>query len=471
MKNVQKGLKEYLKNPEIDNASRAIYSAIYNALAYYQSVSELSISGETENKTFLENTINQINEDYQYLAEKYNKNGYEVVKVKARVKSPVSALDKILEKVEEYVTEGRDLRKLNESLRDFIGVRFIIDAPPEIKAQGKQAESDFCYQVFNDLMTHHGIIRQVENQYRQENDFNFIPVNTEHDPNKLQKIKDRAKKGFLFNPKEENLFVPKTRPRILEIYDEFFKDYRMFPKPKLYQRIHICAHPFYSKLVPKTILPKHIIPPKSNEPAIEYQFCTAEEEYWAEYGKAAHTNYKDRNFHRSGVPLLIELDKTINKVRLHRFDECMKKFYGYEFKNMFNIDYQDFLRIFDTQQRDRILAGNLQVVYDEQNHEYNLKEVPRAFILYNKNDTNFVKNLLEKTPKSKLKKFFEKNNLLDNTIDIKNKKILSPKIKVYKFEKMSKKHSISKLNTNEEVKKSEKNTIDESPNFEEGPEQ
>ena len=251
----------------------------------------------------------------------------------------------------------------------------------------------------------------------------------------------------------------------------------MFPKQKLYQRLHICAHPFYSKFVRNLKIPKYIIKPKSKNPAIEYQFCTAKEDYWAEYGKAAHTNYKERSFHRLGVPLLIELDKQLGKVRLHRFDECMKKFHGYEFKNMFNIDYQEFLETFDTQQRDKILSGNLKVVYDEKNQEYNLEEVERAFILFNPKDNTFVKTLLKSTTKEQLQKFYEANNLLDNTIypnNLKGKKIVSPKIKVYNLVKNPREKTHQKLNTKNTANKTESQTgIAESNShiFEDGPEQ
>ena len=52
------------------------------------------------------------------------------------------------EKVTEYILEGRDFSYFNESLRDLIGVRFVINPPAEIQAQGQQAESDFLYKVY-----------------------------------------------------------------------------------------------------------------------------------------------------------------------------------------------------------------------------------------------------------------------------------------------------------------------------------
>lgn len=453
IKNVKLQIKNYLKSSKVDQIHRVIYSAIYNALIYYQNISNLSISGESANKTFLEKTINHINNDYNYLAEKYNiqnldeinenrvKNGEppinQVIQVVCRVKSPVSAMDKIKSKVEEYLKTGRDLSRLNESLRDFIGIRFIITAPPEIKAQGKKAESDFCYQVFSDLLSHNGIYRQVNHQPPEAEDFDFIPVNTDHDPEKLQKIKNRAiNKNFLFDPEEEGVYIPTERPKYIDEIDEFIKDYRMYPKPVLYQRMHICAHPFYADSIPKVTLPTYILSPKSNVPALEYQVCTDDEEWWAEFGKSPHTKYKDRTFHRLAIPLIISLDNNKNKIRLNRLDECIKEFYGYTFEDMFGIDYQEFLYTFDTKQRNEILGGLKTVEFNKRTKEYDLKDNSKYFIIYDTEATNFVKNLLKSATKEELQQFYEINKIPDNTIYaslLKDCKKVTPKLKAFSF--------------------------------------
>lgn len=416
LKKVQLKIENYLRDPNVDMATRKIYSAIYNSISYYQTISDLSISGEYANNTFLEDIIKDVNEDYKYLAEKYNTPDHQTISIKGRIKSPVSALDKILEKVGEYIHDGRDLSKLNDSLRDFIGIRVIVDAPQEIKDQGKKAESDFCYQVFQDLIEFRGIKRQVENGEPQGTDYQFIPVNTEHDPNKLKKMKD-PNRTFDFDPEKEGIYIPDSRPENLENYDEYFKDYRMYPKPKLYQRIHICAHPYFSKNVPQKMLPNYIIPPKSNNPAIEYQISTADEDYWAEHGKAAHHIYKDKLFHRLSIPLQFSFDKVLNKIRLRRLDESMESFYGFSFKSFFNIDYQDFLRIFNTEQRDEILANRQNVVYDEENKEYTLKEILQPVVVPEDIDGKYVKEHLSEATPEDLRKFFNENNLLDNSIN------------------------------------------------------
>lgn len=433
LKFILKQLAEYLKNNKIDENSRKIYSAIYNAIIYYQTVSELSIPGETTNKTFLENTIDDINDTYQYLSNKYNTPTHKVIKIKARVKSPVSAIKKILEKVDEYIEDNRDLSKLNESLRDFIGIRLIIDAPTEIKSQGKQAISNYRYEIINDLLEYKGIRNQLSRK-PSNTDYQFIPVNTEHDPTKLQKIKQRAiNKEFKFDPKQEGVFIPKTRPAFMEDYDIYCKDYSLYPKASLYQRLHICAYPYYSKGIYIPLLPNYINPPKSTIPALEYQICTTEEDDWAEHGKASHQTYKERSFHRLSTPLCIELDSQTDKIRLLRFDESFKNFYGYEFKDRFNIDYQDFLNIFNSKEQDYILAEKSKVIYDENTKEYDLVKYPKIII---PDDIDELKETLRKNKSiAYLEDFYETNHILDNSYDIQTNKKGNIKLKCLNYTK------------------------------------
>lgn len=444
IKEVKNRIVDYLRNPDIPQVKRAIYSAIYNALTYYQNVSDLSISGESAEKTFLENILKDFNENYRYLSEKYNSKDPKlpkVIEVKGRIKSPISAMNKILEKVTEYVKEGRDLTKLNESLRDFIGLRIIINPPPEIKAQGKQAESDYCYAIFDDLMRHKGIGRQINNDTPEDTDYEFLPVNTEHDPDKQKKIMERPQKeGFAFIPEKEGVFIPTTRPDFVEGYSHLFKDYRMYPKLKLYQRLHICAKPFFSKLIPEEIIPNFIIPAKTTEPAIEFQMCLHSEEEFAEHGKSAHTEYKDRSFHVLSIPITLFYDDNLGKIRTGRLDESMEEFYGYSFKDRFNIDYQPFLRTFDSQQRNDILAGKSQVTFNDDTNEYMVSAVPRIFITDQQQTPQFVTNLLKSASKEDLQRFYEVNGLLDSTVyplDVKPSPevtVANHRIKIYRLD-------------------------------------
>lgn len=434
LKKVQLEIKNYLRTAAITDSQRAIYSAIYNALTYYQMISDLSISGESANPTFLEQTIAQINDDFSYLSEKYYSGDIEnpVISMKARVKSPISAMDKILDKISEYVKTGRDLSKLNESLRDFIGIRIIVNPPPEIKALGKQAELDYCYTIFDDLMKYHGIVRQLHGE-PDIDDYTFIPVPTEHDPLKLAKIKSRPdKEGYEFDPEEEGVYIPVSRPGFLEEYDEYFKDYIKWPKLKLYQRVHACVNPkFHEHEEIPSKLPTYMIPSQSNCPAIEYQICTLDQEEYAEHGKAAHTEYKPRTFHRLRIPLIISLDSQLNKLRLNRLDESMEMFYGYSFKDLFFIDYQDFLKTFNTQDRNDVLAGIKAVSYDEENEEYFLEETFKPILFAKERGPYFIKELLETATPEELQRFYSANGILDNSIKTKSQDRAAGKVKLF----------------------------------------
>lgn len=422
IKEVKVQISNYLRNPEISSTSRSIYSAIYNALTYYQNISDLSISGETADKTFLENMIFEFNQDFQYLAEKYNSDDPtvpRVIQAKGRIKSPISALNKILEKISEYIHDGMDLKPLNNSLRDFIGLRIIVDPPQEIKSQGKQAELDFCYQVFDDLLTHRGIIRQIDGKTSERTDYRFVKVDTVHDPHKLEKMKKRPKiEGFRYNPEDLGIFIPSERPKFVEKYDEYFKDYQMYPKAKLYQRLHTCAHPYFADYIPPQRTPNYIIPSTSTDTSIEYQVCTLEEEEFAEHGKASHTEYKgERTFHRLGIPIFMKFDENLNKIRLTRLDEAIEEFYGYTFQSKFNIDYQTFLRTFDAEQRNNILAGNLIVNFNAETQEYVVSPAKSLLIIDDEQPISYIQNLLETASPDELRRFYDKNGILDGTIE------------------------------------------------------
>lgn len=178
IKKIKSDIEKFLSNPSLDENRtalrydkngnpymvsyniRQVYSAVYNALNYYKNISYLPSAEYETGDTFLSSSIRTFNEDYDYLAKKYNSDDPTqdpVISVSGRIKSPLSFMDKVREKIIEYIEEDRDFKYFNESLRDLIGVRFVINPPPEIQAQGLQAESDYLYKVYFDLMEHHGI--------------------------------------------------------------------------------------------------------------------------------------------------------------------------------------------------------------------------------------------------------------------------------------------------------------------------
>ena len=178
IKKIKSDIERYLSNPNLEENRtavrydenntpsmatfnvREIYSAIYNALNYYKNISYMPSAEYETGSTFLSSSIGTFNKDYEYLSQKYNSNDVSqepVISVSGRIKSPLSFMDKVREKIVEYIDEDREFKYFNESLRDLIGVRFVINPPQEIQAEGLQAESDFLYKVYYDLMNHHGI--------------------------------------------------------------------------------------------------------------------------------------------------------------------------------------------------------------------------------------------------------------------------------------------------------------------------
>lgn len=428
---------------------REIYSAIYNALNYYKDISYLPSAEFGTGDTFLSNCIRTFNEDYEYLAAKYNSPDPmvpPVISASARIKSPLSFVEKVREKVTEYIEEGVDLAYLNESLRDIIGMRFVIDPPQEIQALGPQAECDYLYRVYYDLMERHGVTRQTDSS--NPNDFQFINVNTRHDPNKAEKMKTRAEKygfaDYLKNP-HSSFFIPERRiPEVeQECVDSVLKDYCFNPKFKGYQSLHTCVIPPYSKAVEHMEIPPCIATPSCMYSVFEYQFRTAKQNEFAERGPASHNlEYKPTgSYHRLSVPFYITFDSLEdisedlydpskspkgplnykNKLRLRNFGESFKKYYGYTFESYFGIPFKKFRDTFGARDRDDILARKKHVVYDENKNIYRAvvnegTENP-VIITLTKEELLTLRELLSsKSPL--LTSFFETAHLTDNMINV-----------------------------------------------------
>ena len=470
IKKIKSDIERYLSNPELveqrvvtrysNNEAycstaynvREIYSAIYNALNYYKNIS-YSPSAEYETgSTFLSNSIGAFNKDYEYLSQKYNsvdKSQDPVISVSGRIKSPLSFMEKVKEKIVEYIDENRDFRYFNESLRDLIGVRFVINPPKEIQEQGLQAESDFLYKVYFDLMNQHGITAP-SNLPLKKDVYRFFPVNTRHDPEKLSKIKARSKnEGFASYVQNgvNGFFLPAHRiPEIeQECVDSVTKDYNFYPKYKGYQSIHTCVIPYFSQDVEQMLLPSCIIPPSCNDSFIEYQFRTAKQDEFAEYGPVSHnTEYKPTgSYHRLAVPFYIEFDSSDNlseitydqshilkkplnyknKLKLRNFGESFKKFYGPSFEEYFGIPFKRFRDIFGSQDRNDILAKRKLVVYNEKSDLYytqdieNQKQNPISIALTSE-EILALKQILSSQDASELSKFFSKQHLQDAIIQV-----------------------------------------------------
>lgn len=449
IKTIKADIENYLSNPEVPLDKRQIYSAIFHALTYYKNISYLPGADFGTGETFLSNCINSFNNDYNYLDKKYNSTDpliSPVISYSGRIKSPFSFVEKVKEKITNYLNEGRDLGFFNESLRDLIGIRCIIDPPENIKSQGKQAESDFLYTVFYDLMSQRGIL----NENHETDIYKFVPVNTRYHPNKSEEIKNRAEKeGFckelLSNP--NIIFIPKNRPEQINNpqIDSVLKDYNLYPKKIGYQSLHTCIKPKFSEYVESMQLPSYIIPAKSNYYTFEYQFRLLNQDNYAEYGLASHdSTYKPSTpYHRLCVPFYISFDsledytedlyepkinkeKTNiykNKLRLRNFGESYKKFYGNTFESYFGISFKKFRDIFTFQERNDILARKKVVVYDSEKDLYraenNSSDSQSPIIIAIKsNEIEDLKKILSSDNVEKLSIFLEEHYLKDAVIQV-----------------------------------------------------
>lgn len=396
-KKIKNDIVNYLMSPTATEKSKQIYSAIYNALNYYEILSP----DFSNNDDFLASSIETFNEDFKYLSQKYNSDSLldsPVISLSARVKSPLSFVEKVKDKVNEYLVENRDFVYFNESLRDIIGVRVIVDPPHCIKYQGLQAESDYLYDVFYDLMNYRGI---MENEsYPSVGKFKFLNVNTRYDKNKLEKMKSVKYPGKVIStadtPTDEDkkllsnygcIIKPETRPSYMEEIDSKVKDYHFYPKKSGYQSIHICVVPNFSSHVKRPKLPSCIIPPASSDYSIEYQFRNAREDDFSNKGPASHGKLKpfEKIYHRLAIPSFIEADDLIptpSKISIRKllkprnFGENYQRFYGPSFEDRFNISYNMFNHTFDEDTQNDILAERKIVSFTESTHTYSAIDNP-----------------------------------------------------------------------------------------------
>ena len=470
IKKLKSDIERYLSNPNLEENRtalrydennnpymisyniRQIYSAIYNALNYYKNISYLPSAEYETGESFLSNSIRTFNEDYDYLAQKYNSKDLTqepVIKVCGRIKSPLSFMDKVREKIEEYIEQKRDFRFFNESLRDLIGVRFVINPPQEIQNQGLEAETDYLYRIYYDLMEHHGITKPKDAPI-ESGLFKFLPVNTRHDQNKLSKIKSRPdEEGFAVWVQNgiKGFYRPTKRiPEVeQESVDTVTKDYIRWPKYKGYQSLHVCIIPYYSQDVDHINIPNCIIPPSCKDSFIEYQFRTEKENEYAERGPASHnTQYKPTgSYHRLAVPFYIEFDNPenlpeisydplrtfkkplnyINRLKLRNFGESFKKYYGPTFEEFFGIPFKKFRDVFGSQDRTDILSKRKTVIYDKESDIYTTQDSPGEkqnpiSIALTPEEILTLKEILASKDGNQLVEFFSKQHLQDAVIQV-----------------------------------------------------
>lgn len=454
IKLLKRNIENYLRKPNILKKDIEVYSAIYNALDYYKSILYSSASDFSTGPTFLNHSLINMKKDYDYLSQKYNSNDITqpaVITMNGRIKSPISALEKIKDKVEEYIENNGDLRFLNESLRDFMGVRIIVNPPLEVKNLGKAAEYRFLQNVLEDLLQFHG----VQNPSARD-PYKFIPINTKNNPNKLEKIRSDGKPDNL-----PDYLVP------------IVKNYVDHPKKSGYQSYHICATPQYSSEVKRPIFPPYIIPPMQTGYSFEYQIRTSEMNEVAEHGSSSHDDYKEiGNYHRLSIPFYIELNKEQNKFKSLNLEESCKKHFGYvPFLRIYdtngiylkNISLIDFRDLFTSSERDEIIDGKKRIYYYPDYGGFGVSSKPDqlafvenyiAPIFLTIDELNKLK--FEETPYEEI---LDESNATDNIISSSTQNISSikPKVEVYVVETSDdRKRLIEKTHKIDEIKKSQK---------------
>ncbi len=453
LKQVQNEIVDYLQSGMATQKQREVYSAIYNAINLYKEITYLPGADYNTDNTYLSYTIKYFNEDFNHLAKQYNTPDHpNTVTAQARIKSPIKFIEKIMQKVDEYEEEGRDYRYFNESLRDIIGVKFVINPPADIKSKGPHAESDFFYDIFYDLMKYRGI-NNPDDEKPGFGQYRFLDVNTRYDPHKLERLKARPnKKGFDRDVIEKitpKFYVPDSRPSYMEreSIDSKVKDYHMWPKELGYQGVHTCVIPDFAYSLEHLDLPTCIIPPATRDYAIEYQFRTNDEDYHAEHGIASHEKkYKPgekASYHRLLVPFYIAFDepsdetedtyksssqntpskdvheyykRTENILKLRNFGESFKKFYGHSFEDYFGVPFKRFRDSFTSREKNMILAGTTRVKYDSKTNRYICEDTPQVVFL--DEGSNNISSMLRIPGSDEAHKLMDELELSDNIYEI-----------------------------------------------------
>lgn len=372
IKLVKRSIEKYLRKPDVPLKDREVYSAMYHALDYYKSILYSSASDFSTGPTFLNHSLINMKKDYDFLSKKYNSNDpteLPVITMSGRIKSPISAVEKIKDKIEEYLEKGTDLKYLNESLRDFMGVRIIVNPPQDVQNLGKSAELKLLQNVLEDLLQFHGVQdKTVEDVYK------FIPINTKNNPDKLERMQQDGNPDFL-----PNYLIP------------IVKNYVDHPKKSGYSSYHICATPEYSSEVKRAIYPHYIIPPVKTEYSFEYQIRTRKMDEEAEHGTYCHDYYKKLgNYHRLSIPFYIELNKEQNRFKSLNLEESCQKHFGYvPFLRIYNpigeylkdISLIDFRDLFTSSERDSIIDGKKRIYYYPEYGGFEVSKEPNQLMV------------------------------------------------------------------------------------------
>ncbi|MCI8277756.1 MAG: hypothetical protein HFJ46_07640 [Clostridia bacterium] len=129
-------LKNFINTHDLNPAELKLYATLYSSLQYYKEVSDPTTP-------FFQKLLEYTEKETIMLMKKYPNLS---IKTSLRIKSPISAYNKIVDKIQQYIREGRDLSNLNSSLIDFIGVRRIVDLK-DVLFENQKETTDMCYSL------------------------------------------------------------------------------------------------------------------------------------------------------------------------------------------------------------------------------------------------------------------------------------------------------------------------------------
>lgn len=215
-------LNKFIRTHNLSKSEKMLYSALQSSLEYYKYISDT-------NSPFFSSLLDYTERETLALQKKYPNLD---IKTSLRVKSPISAYNKILDKIQEYIRDGRDLKDLNSSLRDFIGIRRIISQKNALKNNPRKSALKTLEFSKDQLL------------FQEKMDFNLIPIRE----SKIHAIEEPH--AYQIDPEEEQMYIPKQPeiPRdLVGKFRYFVKNYIAYPKKSLYQTLQYCTFLPFSK--------------------------------------------------------------------------------------------------------------------------------------------------------------------------------------------------------------------------------
>ncbi len=336
-------LNNFIRTHNLNKSEKMLYTSLQSALEYYKYISDT-------NSPFFTSVLDYTERETIALQKKFP--GLDI-KTSLRVKSPISAYNKILDKIQEYIVKGRDLKDLNSSLRDFIGIRRIISPKNALLNNPKKSA----------LRTLEFAEMQLINQERVG--CNIIPIRKE----KIHAIE--AFHPYQIDPETQEMYIPKHFEIPENLTDRFrysVKNYIAYPKESLYQTLQYCTYLPFSK-----------------QYALEYQVRDTNMHKIAEEGQAKHTNYKvgfdtdkarfQTRFVRANTPIEYEFDQKTQKMIPYSLDKSLRIHKGYSFQDRFGISEEEFYENFTKEDQDRILSLKYSFMFDEKKQSYDVLPV------------------------------------------------------------------------------------------------